>query len=131
MLADCSAQVVDSCCYLDALFDGRCCLKFVAADVDEPLVELLPLLGFCPCFGFMVHCKELKLLCSLSSGEALSELSPDFKPVLAALELSHMVVHFAVGLCCMYQDVSKMLRGSVDVSHDVVFSGDEDRHVVL
>ena len=38
-------KIVDCCCYLDALFDGRCCLKFVAADVDEPLVELLPFVG--------------------------------------------------------------------------------------
>ena len=45
-------QVVDSRCYLDALFDEHCCLKFVAADVDEPLVDLLPLLGFCP---FWIH----------------------------------------------------------------------------
>ena len=47
-----SAQVVDCCCNFDALFDGRCCLKFVAANVDEPLVELMPLLGFCP---FRIH----------------------------------------------------------------------------
>ena len=36
-----------------------------------------------------------------------------------------MIVHFAVGLCCMHQDVSKILRGSVDVSLDVVSPGDE------
>ena len=55
----------------------------------------------------------------------MSKLSPDFKTVFAALQLSHMIVHFAVGLCCMHQDVGKILRGSVDVSLDVVFPGDE------
>ena len=55
----------------------------------------------------------------------MSELSPDFKPVLAALELSHMIVRFAVGFCCMHQEVSKILRGSVDISLDVVSPGDE------
>ena len=55
----------------------------------------------------------------------MSELPPDFKTVLAALELSRMIVHFAVGFCCMHQDVGKILRGSVDVSLDVVSSGDE------
>ena len=51
----------------------------------------------------------------------MSKLSPDFKTVFAALQLSHMIVHFAVGLCCMHQDVGKILRGSVDV----VSPGDE------
>ena len=55
----------------------------------------------------------------------MSELSPDLKTVFAALQLSHMIVHFAVGLCCMHQDVSKILRGSVVVSLDVVSPGDE------
>ena len=50
MLAHCSTQVVDCCRNFDVLFDGRCCLKFVSIDVDDPLAELMPLLGLCP-FG--------------------------------------------------------------------------------
>ena len=50
MLTHDSAQVAYCRCNFDALFDGRCCLKFVAANVDEPVVELMPLLGLCP-FG--------------------------------------------------------------------------------
>ena len=48
MLTHCAQHIVDCCCYLDALFDGRCCLYFVSADVDDPLVDLMPLLGLCP-----------------------------------------------------------------------------------
>ena len=66
MLAHSAAQVVYCCCNFDALFDGCCCLKFVAANVDEPLVELMSLLGFCP-FGIHDALQELKLLRSLSS----------------------------------------------------------------
>ena len=36
-----------------------------------------------------------------------------------------MIVHFAVGLCRMHQDVSKILRSSVDISLDVVPLSDE------
>ena len=97
MLADSSAQVVDCCCNFDALFEGRCCLKFVAANVDEPLVELMPLLGFCP---FRIHdvLQELKLLCSLSSchfqnvgkneGPVRSTIILKFCPLCAASSFS-------------------------------------------
>ena len=52
MLAHSSSLVVYSCCNFDALFDGRCCFKFAAANVNEPLVELMPLLCLC---SFGVH----------------------------------------------------------------------------
>ena len=50
VLARSSTQIVDCCCNFDALFDGRCCLKFASTDVDDPLVELMPLLSLSP-FG--------------------------------------------------------------------------------
>ena len=55
----------------------------------------------------------------------MSQLAPYFKTVFTALQLSHQVVHFAVGLRRMHHDVSKILRCSGDVSFDGVTLSNE------